>query len=139
MSSTFLLFYLSANLTVFFFFFFTAARVEISFLLNPQTYHGPLRISTGMEISRAVVALERRASEITVPFKVIHGKQDRITSPEGSQEWFSRCMSKDQTVELWDGYEVSLERLVLVTFALFSSSLTLVLFFSFSCPRSSTS
>ncbi|KAL7416897.1 lysophospholipase [Mrakia frigida] len=80
-------------------------RVEISFLLNPQTYHGPLRISTGMEISRAVVALERRAPEITVPFKVIHGKQDRITSPEGSQEWFSRCMSKDQTVELWDGYE----------------------------------
>jgi len=69
-----------------------------------------------MCISRAVVDLEPRAPEITIPFKVVHGLQDRITDPHASEEWFGRCMSKDKTVELWDGYEVSLQNVDKVIF-----------------------
>lgn len=51
------------------------ARVEISFLLNPQAYHGALRIATGLAIVQGLIDLAPRANEIHLPIKAIHGAQ----------------------------------------------------------------
>lgn len=83
-----------------------SARVELSFLLNPQAYHGSLRIATGLAIAEGLINLAPRASELSLPIKVIHGANDRVTSPQGSKEFFGRAQSKDLQVEIWPGYEV---------------------------------
>ncbi|CDZ96466.1 Lysophospholipase [Phaffia rhodozyma] len=80
-------------------------RAEISFLLNPQPYHGPLRIGTGLAIAQGIDDLAPRAKEIRLPIKVIHGSADRITSPEGSKDFFERVSSQDLEFEIWPGYE----------------------------------
>jgi hypothetical protein len=83
-----------------------AARVEISFLANPQPYHGPLRIATGLTIANALVDFERFAPELTVPIKAIHGADDRITDPKSTERFIGLVSSADKEVEIWPGYEV---------------------------------
>lgn len=80
--------------------------MEISFLANPQPYHGPLRIATGLTISNALVGFERHAAELTVPVKAIHGAEDRITNPKSTERFIGQVASIDKEVEIWPGYEV---------------------------------
>lgn len=87
---------------------FCSARVELSFLLNPQSYHGPLRIATGLTIANSLVGFEKHAAEIEVPIKAIHGADDRITNPKSTEQFIRDCKSVDKEVEIWPGYEVRL-------------------------------
>jgi alpha-beta hydrolase superfamily lysophospholipase len=49
-------------------------------------------------ISRAFA----RASEITIPLLVMHGSEDRLVFPSGSQD-FCRLVKSDCTLKIWDG------------------------------------
>jgi hypothetical protein len=54
---------------------------------------------------RGLLSLPSSASTLHLPsgFKVIHGKQDRITNPQATIEFFEQV--KGARVEVWDGYE----------------------------------
>lgn len=80
-------------------------RVDIEHDLDPQTYRGLLRISTGMAILSGIAELQALAPRINVPICIFHGSNDRATSPQGSKDFFQKVSSKDKTLKIWDGYE----------------------------------
>ena len=59
------------------FIFFFVRTVET----DPQTYHGKLRIATGLAILKGIEMVNTRLHEVNLPFKVFHGTGDRVTNP----------------------------------------------------------
>ena len=47
---------------------------------EPQTYSGRFRIGTAAACLKAIKLVEARLADVSVPFKVLHGEQDRVTS-----------------------------------------------------------
>ena len=80
-------------------------RVEEEHVLDPQTYHGKLRIATGLAILAGLIDLQLNASKINVPVVIHHGDKDRATSHKGSIDFIEKVGSKDKTLRIWKGYE----------------------------------
>jgi acylglycerol lipase len=59
---------------------------------------------TVAEMVRADERLKRDFPQFTLPLLIIHGTRDRVTRPEGSQEFYARAGSTDKTLKLYDGY-----------------------------------
>lgn len=64
--------------------------------------HERITLSFFTQAHAAAEAAIRRASEISVPVLVMHGRADRITSPAGS-EAFVAASSGRAELKLWDG------------------------------------
>jgi len=79
--------------------------LEWEFESDPQSYHGNLRISTGLAILTAFIETTERAKEIDIPFKVLHGTGDRVTSYHGSERLYAEAISTDKEIQLFEGYE----------------------------------
>ncbi len=47
--------------------------------------------------------IQNRASEITLPILIMHGKEDEVTPVSGSEIMYERVSSTDKTIKLWDG------------------------------------
>jgi len=80
-------------------------EIEYAFESDPSTYHGKLRIATGLAILRGLTELESRLSEITVPLLVLHGTSDRVTSYHGSERLYQAAQTDDKQIELLEGYQ----------------------------------
>ncbi|WVQ70014.1 uncharacterized protein L199_008238 [Kwoniella botswanensis] len=80
-------------------------RVEADFEADPLCYHGKLRIATGLAAVEAMSELEKRAEEINVPIKLIHGNKDRATSHHGTIKLFDRLPNPDKQLQIFDDYE----------------------------------
>ncbi|KAH9825068.1 Alpha/Beta hydrolase protein [Melampsora americana] len=63
---------------------------------DPKTYHGKLRVSTGLAALESLVFTDKYMSEIMIPFRVIHGDSDRVTSVNGSKKLFKLAKSDDK-------------------------------------------
>lgn len=72
---------------------------------DPQTYSGKIRISTGLAILHGIADVNARLAEVTLPFKVLHGTGDRVTSYKGSQRLYDMASSQDKEIKLYDGRE----------------------------------
>jgi len=58
-------------------------------------------------VSEMVRADERLKAEfplITLPVLIMHGTDDKVTRPEGSQAFYDAAGSKDKTLKLYEGY-----------------------------------
>ncbi|GAA5894490.1 hypothetical protein JCM8208_006256 [Rhodotorula glutinis] len=80
-------------------------QVEEVFNRDPQTYHGKLRIATGLAILQGILALSAAQSHLRVPFLVCHGTGDRVTSPHGSEDLHRLAESSDKELRLFPEYE----------------------------------
>lgn len=80
-------------------------RLEEQFLRDPQTYHGKLRVATGLAILAAITKLGGIMSQLTVPFSIHHGTGDRVTSYHGSEKLYKEASSTDKKLNLYDGYQ----------------------------------
>ncbi|KAM0750727.1 lysophospholipase [Meredithblackwellia eburnea MCA 4105] len=83
---------------------------EEQFFQDPGTYHGKLRVGTGLAILRAIDNLNREMSHLTVPFALFHGTGDRVTSYKGSEKLYKEASSTDKKLFLYEGYEHILVR-----------------------------
>lgn len=70
---------------------------------DPLNYHGRVKARTGAEMLRAGKTVRRRLEDVQIPFLVIHGTADTLTSPECSQELYDRAPVDDKTLTLYDG------------------------------------
>jgi acylglycerol lipase len=59
---------------------------------------------TVAEMVRADERLKTEFPMITLPVFIMHGTDDKVTRPAGSQEFFSKVGSTDKTLKLYDGY-----------------------------------
>nr|ODN88525.1 lysophospholipase [Cryptococcus depauperatus CBS 7855] len=80
-------------------------RVEEDFFADPLCYHGMLRVGTGLAALEGMIELQKRAGEINVPIRIVHGNKDRATSHIGTLQLFDRLPSHDKEIEIYDGYE----------------------------------
>ncbi len=71
---------------------------------DPLVYRGKTRARLGVELMKAMNAVERRASEIRLPVLVMHGSADRISDPLGSEVLYQKASSADKTLRLYEGF-----------------------------------
>jgi len=70
---------------------------------NPYVYQDLPRVKTALEMLEASTYLEKRLNEVTIPFLLLHGEEDRVTDPEISRELFLTAASVDKEFKLYPG------------------------------------
>lgn len=61
-------------------------------------------VSTVAAFARADERLEREFGQMTLPVLILHGTADKVTKPEGSQQFYASAGSRDKTLKLYDGH-----------------------------------
>jgi lysophospholipase len=70
---------------------------------DPLIYSGNVRARTAIEMDRFSLRIQKRLSELTLPFWVGHGSLDRITDPDGSKKLYEIAASPDKTLKIYPG------------------------------------
>ncbi|XP_033146539.1 caffeoylshikimate esterase isoform X1 [Brassica rapa] len=68
---------------------------------NPNCYIGRPRMKTMSELFRVSLDLENRLHEVTMPFIVLHGEDDKVTDKEASKLLYEVASSNDKTLKLY--------------------------------------
>merc|ERR1712194_828476 len=66
-------------------------------------YYGGLKIRMGMNFMSAMHQLKEKMSQITIPILNVHGAEDPICSPQGSQQLNAGVSSVDKTLMMLPG------------------------------------
>jgi acylglycerol lipase len=56
------------------------------------------------ELVRGDQLLEKSLRQITLPVLILHGTADKVTSPNGSKEFYEKVGSSDKTLKLYEGH-----------------------------------
>ncbi len=75
--------------------------VKIAFKADPLNYNGKTRMRTAVEMSTAGSDALARASDLRLPLLAMHGADDTLTSPRGTELFYERASSTDKTMVLW--------------------------------------
>lgn len=70
---------------------------------DPLVYRGKWRIGMGAELLRSGKQLRESAHQITIPLLILHGEEDEIAPPSGSQVLYDRANSTDKMLKMWPG------------------------------------
>lgn len=70
---------------------------------DPLVYTGDIRVRTGSEILRLSGYLMKNLKMVNTPFFVLHGTDDQITDPNGSQELYKQASSQHKALNLYEG------------------------------------
>ncbi|HVU10228.1 MAG TPA: alpha/beta fold hydrolase, partial [Phototrophicaceae bacterium] len=68
---------------------------------DPLTYKGLMRVRLGVELNNMARAVRERLSELHQPILILHGAQDRLVNPSGSQFAYDHVASSDKTLRLY--------------------------------------
>lgn len=78
-----------------------AVRQEVR--SNKYCYKGRPRLQTGYQLLSTSLELEQRLNEVSVPFLLVHGADDKVTDPTVSKLLFETAKSEDKTFKLYPG------------------------------------
>jgi acylglycerol lipase len=70
---------------------------------DPLNYHGKLPARTVAELSDSIRAFPERVAGLTLPILTMHGTDDRLTPPEGSEMVVERAASEDKSIIRYEG------------------------------------
>ncbi|CAL5208900.1 unnamed protein product [Lathyrus oleraceus] len=70
---------------------------------NKLIYQDKPRLKTALELLRVSLSVETTLHEVTLPFLVLHGEEDKVTDPEISMALYDRASSVDKTMKLYPG------------------------------------
>ncbi|CAK9176535.1 unnamed protein product [Ilex paraguariensis] len=72
---------------------------------NPYCYKGRPRLQTGYQLLSVSLDLEKRLQEVSLPFLVLHGEDDKVTDPSVSKLLYETAStsSEDKSVKLYKG------------------------------------
>ncbi|PON91486.1 Alpha/beta hydrolase fold [Trema orientale] len=82
---------------------FKVPEVREAVRANPYCYKGRPRLKTGYELLRVSSAIEQKLEEVSLPFLVLHGGDDRVTDKSVSKLLYDVASSKDKTFKLYPG------------------------------------
>jgi len=74
-----------------------------AYIDDPLVFHGGIKARFGAEFLDTAEEIIRRASELTLPFLTLHGSDDKITLPKGSQILYDNALSKDKRLKYFPG------------------------------------
>ena len=70
---------------------------------DPLVFHGKTPARLGSEMLSAMQRVNSEASKITLPIILVHGSEDALADPAGSQMLYDETNSKDKTLKIYDG------------------------------------
>ncbi|GFY82221.1 alpha/beta-Hydrolases superfamily protein [Actinidia rufa] len=70
---------------------------------NPYCYKGRPRLQTGNQLMTVSLHLEQRLQEVSLPFLIVHGGDDKVTDPAASKLLFESARSEDKIFKLYPG------------------------------------
>jgi alpha-beta hydrolase superfamily lysophospholipase len=73
------------------------------YLDDPLVDNGKIEVRLGGEIVRGAESIPDWIEELQMPLLVMHGGDDKLTAPSGSQMVFDGASSEDKTIEIYDG------------------------------------
>ncbi|KAI9127769.1 hypothetical protein K1719_000762 [Acacia pycnantha] len=86
---------------------FKVPQVRNQVRANPYCYKGRPRLKTGFELLRVSSEIESTLHEVSLPFLLLHGEDDKVTDPSVSSELYQVASSTDKTLklypEMWHG------------------------------------
>lgn len=71
---------------------------------DPLIAHETQPTRTMAELARADERLGREFRLITLPVLILHGTRDKVTKPNGSQQFFDEAGSSDKTLKMYEGH-----------------------------------
>jgi alpha-beta hydrolase superfamily lysophospholipase len=83
-------------------------EVERRFAADPLCYRGKVRLGLARELYLAARDARSHFAELSLPLLVMHGADDRLTSPRGSELLYQQARSAEKTLKLWpdDRHEI---------------------------------
>ncbi|XP_043711179.1 caffeoylshikimate esterase-like [Telopea speciosissima] len=70
---------------------------------NPLCYKGKPRLKTGSELLRVSLELEKNLYQVSLPFLIVHGGDDKVTDPSISKLLYESAASEDKSFKLYPG------------------------------------
>ena len=74
-----------------------------AYVNDPLVYRGKITARLGAEMIKTIDKLPSQVPEIKLPVIIMHGTEDRLCNPEGSQIIYDRIGSSDKTLKLYQG------------------------------------
>jgi len=71
---------------------------------DPLIAHETQPTSTMAALAHADERLKKEFGKITLPVLIMHGKADKVTKWQGSQEFYDKAGSVDKTLKLYEGH-----------------------------------
>ncbi|XP_022765245.1 caffeoylshikimate esterase-like [Durio zibethinus] len=82
---------------------FKQPEIRAQVRANPYCYKGRLRLNTGNQLLNTSIELEQRLREVSLPFLVLHGGDDKVTDKAVSQTLYDVAASSDKSFKLYPG------------------------------------
>jgi alpha-beta hydrolase superfamily lysophospholipase len=82
----------------------TDPKVVSAYVNDPLVFHGKTPARLGSEMLKAMIHLKDNLAKISIPYIGVHGTDDRLAEPAGSQMLYDQCSSKDKTLKLYPAY-----------------------------------
>lgn len=82
---------------------FKVPEVREQIRSNPYCYKGRVRLKTANEILKVSLDLEQRLNEVSLPFIVLHGGDDKVTDKNVSEQLYNVALSTDKMFKLYAG------------------------------------
>ena len=73
------------------------------YLQDPLVYTEAIPARTGYELLQLMNYIQGNASEFNLPVLLIHGSDDGLTNPKGSELLFEKAKSADKTLKIFPG------------------------------------
>lgn len=75
-----------------------------AYVNDPLVYRGKVTARLGAELVKTLDKLPSMIPEINIPILILHGTEDRLCNPEGSQMLYDLVGSRDKTLKLYEGF-----------------------------------
>ncbi|KZV48965.1 hypothetical protein F511_09561, partial [Dorcoceras hygrometricum] len=82
---------------------FRDPKVRKEVRTNRYTYKGRPRLQTSYQLYKASLDLEKRLEEVSLPFLVLHGEDDKVTDPSVSKVLYESARATDKKLKLYPG------------------------------------
>lgn len=78
---------------------------------DPHVFTGKIRVRLITEILRTADRILKNAADICLPMLILHGGDDKMASPSGSEKLYAGISSSDKTLKIYPGlyHEIFLE------------------------------
>ncbi|XP_072997403.1 caffeoylshikimate esterase-like [Typha latifolia] len=70
---------------------------------NKYCYKGATRLMTGKELLRVSLDIENNLNQVSLPFLIVHGEDDKVTDPSVSKLLYESASSEDKAFKLYPG------------------------------------
>lgn len=78
-------------------------QVDIDWDNDPLTNKKPMRVRLGVEINNMARDVRAHLADLRLPILILHGADDKLVNPSGSQLTYEKVSSADKTLKLYPG------------------------------------